>query len=118
MPTTNHSVVSKDRAGLTYAIQIGKSIDVGLIIQRSILKALKTPKAGLPHPHLVFELCKATGVQWVKGEELLHPKRAIDNETFDVYKMTTGDSEVGPSVLAKPRTTTQRLTDLEEQDIC
>ena len=63
MPTTNHSAISKDRAGLIYAIQMGKSIDVGLIIQRSILKALKTPKTGLPHPHLVFELCKATEVQ-------------------------------------------------------
>ena len=84
IPTTNHNAVSKDRAGLTYAIQIDKSIDVGLIIQRYILKALKTPKAELPHPHLVFELCKAAGVQWVEGEELLHPKGAIDNKTFDV----------------------------------
>ena len=74
MPTTNHSAVSKDRAGLTYAIQVGKSIDVGMIMQKSILKALKTPKVGLPHPQLVVELCKATGVQWVEGEELLHPK--------------------------------------------
>ena len=76
---------------------------------------MKTPKAGLPHPHLVFKLCKEVRVQWVEGEELLHPKRAIDNKTFDVYKMTAGDSEVGPSTLAKPRTSTQRLTNLEEQ---
>ena len=115
MPTTNHSVVSKDRAGLTHAIQIGKSIDVGLIIQRSILKALKTPKAGLPHPHLVFELFKTVRVRWVEGEELLHPKRAINNKIFDVYKMTAGDNEAGPSTPAKPRTSTQRLIDLEEQ---
>ena len=115
MPTTNHSAVSKDRAGLTYAIQIGKSIDVGMIIQRSILKALKTPKVGLPHPHLVFDLCKAAGVQWVEGEELLHPKGEMDNKIFGVYKTTAGDVEAGPSVPAKPRTVTQRLTDLEEQ---
>ena len=89
-------------------------MNVGLIIQRSILKALKTPKAGLPHPHLVFELCKGAGVRWVEGEELLHPKRAIDNKIFDVYKMTAGDNEAGPSTPAKPRTPTQRLTDLEE----
>ena len=105
MPITNHSAISKDRAGLTYAIQIGKSIDVGLIVQRSILKALKTPKAGLPHPYLVFELCKTAGVQWVEGEELLHPKGAIDNKTFDVYKTTAGDSEAGPNIPARPRTT-------------
>ena len=40
MPITNFSAVSKDRVGLTYAIQMGKSIDVGLIIQKSILNAL------------------------------------------------------------------------------
>ena len=79
------------------------------------MKALKTSKAGLPHPHLVFELCKAVGVQWVEGEEFLHPKGAIDNKTFDVYKTTAGDSEARPSILARPRTTSQRLTDLEEQ---
>ena len=86
-----------------------------MIIQRSILKALKTPKVGLPHSHLVFELCKVVGVQWVEGEELLHPKGAIDNKTFDVYKTTVGDVEAGPSIPAKPRTMSQRLTDLEEQ---
>ena len=88
---------------------------MGLIIQRSILKTLKTPKAGLPHPHLVFELCKAAGVQWVEGEKFLHPKGVIDNKTFDVYKTTTGDSETRSSIPAKPHTMSQRLTDLEEQ---
>ena len=109
MPITNFSAVSKDRVGLTYAIQMGKSIDVGLIIQKSILKALKILKAGLPHSHLVFELCKEAGVQWVKGDELLHPKRAIDNKTFDVYKNYVGHTsnsaratEVGPSTPTKP----------------
>ena len=74
MPTTNFSAVAKDRAGLTYAIQMGKSVDVGLVIQRSILNALKIAKAGLPHPHLITELCKRVGVQWGEGEKLLNPK--------------------------------------------
>ena len=51
----------------------------------------------------------------VEGEELLHPKGAIDNKTFDVYKTTAGDVEAGPSIPAKPCTMSQRLTDLEEQ---
>ena len=101
----NFSAVSKDRVGLIYAIQMGKSIDVGLIIQKSILKALKILKAGLPHPHLVFELCKAPRVQWVEGEELLHPNGAIDNKNFDVYKNYVGSSigaiEYRPSTRAK-----------------
>ena len=61
MPTTNFSAVSKDRAGLTYAIKKGKSVDVGLLIQRSILNALKIAKVGLlARPgkslHLLFSL--------------------------------------------------------------
>ena len=48
IPMTNFSIVSKDRADLTYVIQKGKSVDVGLVIQRSILNALKIAKAGLP----------------------------------------------------------------------
>ena len=71
---------------------------------------MKILKVGLPHSHLVFKLCKVVGVWWVEGEELLHPKGAIDNKTFDVYKnyvgSSAGDSEVGPSTLAKPRTLT------------
>ena len=46
---------------------------------------------------------------------MLHPKGAIDNKTFDVYKMTARDSEVRPSIPTKPRTPTHRLNDLEEQ---
>ena len=67
-------------------------------------------------------MCKKVGVQWVEGEKLLHPKRATDNKTFDVYKNYadyTGSSarasEVGPSTLTKPRTPTQRMNGLEEQ---
>ena len=53
---------------------MGKSVDVGLVIHRSILNALKIVIVGLPHPHLITELCKRVGVQWEKGEALLHLK--------------------------------------------
>ena len=104
MPTTNFSAISKDKAGLTYAIQKGKSVDVGLVIQRSILNALKIAKAGLPHPHLIIDLCKKVGVQWGEGEELLHPKWAINDKSLDVYKVYfevggtsgAGSSSAGP----------------------
>ena len=62
MPTTNFSAVTKEKAGITYAIQKGKTLDVDLVIQRSISNALKIKKAGLPHPHLITDLCKADGV--------------------------------------------------------
>ena len=53
MTTTNFSAMTKDRARLTYAIHKGKSVDVGLVIERSISNALKIKKVGLPHPHLI-----------------------------------------------------------------
>ena len=48
MPTTNISVVAKDKVGLTYAIQMGKSVGVGLVIP--ILNALKIAKARPVYP--------------------------------------------------------------------
>ena len=74
MPTTNFSVVAKDGVGFTYFIQKGKSVDVSLVIQMSILNALKIKKVGFPYPHLITNLCKATRVKWKEGEKLLHPK--------------------------------------------
>ena len=121
MPTTNFSAVSKDRAGLTYAIQKGKSMDIGLVIQRSILNALKIAKAGLPHPHLIINLCKRAGVQWGEGEELLHPKWVIIDKTLDVYKSYAGgegtsgagSSSAGPVSPAKHKSSQQRMIDME-----
>ena len=82
-----------------------------MVIQRFILNALKILKAGLPHPHLVFELCKSTRVKWIEGRELLHLKRAIDNKIVDVYKnyaegtsSSVGANDVGLSIPAKPHT--------------
>ena len=123
MPTTNFSAVSKDRAGLTYAIQKGKSVDVGLVIQRFILNALTIAKAGLPHPHLITDLCKRAGVQWGEDEELLHPKWAINDKSLDVYKSYAGgegtsgarSSSAGPVSLAKHKSSQQRMMDMEAQ---
>ena len=63
MPTTNFSAMAKDRASLTYAIQMGKFVDVGLVIHSSILNAQKIAKIGLPYPHLITKLCKRVEVQ-------------------------------------------------------
>ena len=123
MPTTNFNAVSKDRAGLTYAIQKGKSVNVGLVIQRSILNALKIAKAGLPHPLLIIDLCKEAWVQWGKGEELLHPKWAINDKSLDVYKVYSGGegtngagfSLAGPVSPTKHKSSKQRMIDIEAQ---
>ena len=119
----HNSAVSKDRAGLTYAIQKGKSMDVGLVIQRSILNSLKIAKVGLPHPHLITDLCKRAGVQWGESEKLLHPKWTINDKTLDVYKVYAsgegtsgaGSSSAGHVSLAKHKSSQQRMMDMEAQ---
>ena len=60
-PTTNFSVVIKSQAALIYAIQEGLKIDVDLVIQHSIIHGFEQ---GLPHPHLILELCRNAGVKW------------------------------------------------------
>ena len=62
MPTTNFNIVANDIVGITYAIQVGKTLDVGLVIQMFIANALKIKKVGLSHPHLITDLCKVVGV--------------------------------------------------------
>ena len=118
MPTTNFSAISKDKAGLTYAIQKGKSVDVGLVIQRFILNALKIAKTRLPHPHLITDLCKKEGGE---DEKLLHPKWVINDKSLDVYKVYFGGertsgagfSSVGLISLAKHKSSKQRMIAIE-----
>ena len=58
----------------------------------------------------------------MEGEELLHSKGVIDNKIVYVYKNyaegagnSTRASDAGPSTSAKPRSLTQRMSDLETQ---
>ena len=73
-PTTNVSAVMKSRAALVYAIIEGMKIDVGLVIQHSIIHGFEQGIQGFPYPHLITELCRNAGVKWNKKEEVCAPK--------------------------------------------
>ena len=62
-PTTNVSAVMKSRAALVYAILEGMKIDVGLVIQHSIIHGFEQGIQGFSHPHLITDLCRDTGVK-------------------------------------------------------
>ena len=59
--TANHEC---SRAALVYAIIEGMKIDVGLVIQHSIIHGFDQGIQGFLHPHLITEMCKNAGVKW------------------------------------------------------
>lgn len=70
MPCTHIIDVTKERVVLLYCLVQGKQMDVGYIIERSILRALEGgTTGGLPHPSLICALCDKVGVKW-KSEEM------------------------------------------------
>ena len=74
LPSGNTSDVTKRRAILNYVIFKGFTIDVGKIIERSILATLEGKRiAGLGHPSLIYQLCLQKGVEASDREEVLHP---------------------------------------------
>ena len=94
-PTTNVSAVMKSRVALVYAIIEGMKIDVGLVIQHSIIHGFDQGIQGFPHPHLITELCKNDGVKWNQKEEVRAPKEVTDDSV--VVKIQSD------SVKAEPR---------------
>ena len=82
----------KNRAALVYAILKKKKLDIGLIIQNSIIHEFQTTIQGFAHPHLITELCQQERVKWNKKEKVKGPKVVIDNNL--VFKIRDGDSEV------------------------
>ena len=69
MPTMNFSLMINEREALIHAIQSDKFIDVGLVIQNSI----------------IYRANSVTMV-WTTGEEVLQPKCVIDNDLGGTIK--------------------------------
>ena len=97
MQVTHFSDVVKDQAELLYEIKTKKSIDIGSVIEQSILQHVKMPNAGLYCPSLIIVLCYKAGVLYDANEELLHPKHVLDNNTFLSIKCWEDNLEPGPS---------------------
>ena len=108
----------KSRAALVYAILKSKKIDVGLIIQHSIIHEFKKGIQRYSHPHLIIDLCANHGVKWIAKEEVCKPKSVIDDSV--VVKIYVEDNEpvprpvgIGSSSQARPSTTLARLYQME-----
>lgn len=63
-----------------YCILTGRTVDLGKIIQDSILHAARGKSTiGLPHYALITELCQLEGVTWDQSDgEILKPRAPID----------------------------------------
>ena len=113
MPATNFSVVIKEKAALIYAIQTDKSINVDLVIQNLILHGVNIVAVRLYHPSLITELCKNVGLVWTQDEEVLQPKRVIDNNLVYAIK-DWGDVSVVGASSSRPRAIpTRPITQME-----
>ncbi|XP_073311543.1 uncharacterized protein [Primulina huaijiensis] len=77
-PTEHTTTVIKERAILTFCIMTGRTIDLGQLLQSSMLDyANGNSPSGLLHPSLITALCRNAGVIWDVNEELLKPKNVI-----------------------------------------
>ena len=94
----------KSMAALVYAILEGMKIDVGLVIQQSIIHGFEQGIQGFPHSHLITELCRNAEVKWNQKEEVCAPKGIIDDaivvkiqsDTVEVLPRPVGPSQPWP----------------------
>ena len=114
--STNVSAVMKSRAALVYAIIEGMKIDVGLVIQHSIIHGFEQGIQGFPHPHLITDLGRNAGVKWNKKKEVRTPKRVIDDAV--VVKIQSDNAEVEPRPAGpsqpRPGTVHDRINHMEQ----
>ena len=69
-PSKHVSTVRQDRALLLYALVKGCELDVGKIIQESILDYVENNSSGnIPHPALIILLCIKGGIEVEEEEE-------------------------------------------------
>ena len=54
-------------------------MDVGLVIQNSILHGFEIGIQSFAHPHLIIELCHNAKVKWTSNEEVSASKGVIDD---------------------------------------
>lgn len=98
LPSSNTSEVTKERAILNYAIFRGFSIDVGKIIEQSILDTIQgTTTGGLGHPSLIYDLCQQVGIPTTANEEIQHPKSVITRKKIESYKANAQRPTTAPT---------------------
>ena len=78
----NFGTVNLAYNNLIRAIVSRDSINVGRIIQNSIVKSMNSTQLGFYHPPLIIEICRAAGVRIIKNEEMLPPLHIENNVEF------------------------------------
>ena len=75
MPSKHLSTMRRDKAILLYALLKGYKINVGKIIEKSILSYSKSKYRGMiPHPATIMRLCIQGGVEEEWGIEETYPR--------------------------------------------
>ena len=75
MPSKNLSTVRREEAILLYALLKGYNINVGKIIEKSILSYFESKCRGMiPHPAIITRLCNQGGVEEEWGIEETYPR--------------------------------------------
>ena len=76
--SSNYSRVTKERAVLNYAIFKCLSVDIGRVIQSSILHITKgSTIASLGHLSLIYELCRPADVPTRLRVVVVHPEDTL-----------------------------------------
>ena len=96
----------KSRVALVYAILERMKIDVGLVIQHSIIHGFEQGIQGFSHPHLITELCRNARVKWNQKEEVCAPKGIIDDVVVVKIQSDTVEVLPRPAGPSQPRSGT------------
>ncbi|KAJ8615723.1 hypothetical protein MRB53_035095 [Persea americana] len=93
---------------------------LNLSSKHSILHGINEDNAGLYHPSLITDLCKAAGVVWSKGEEIQQPKWIIYAKLIEAMEDNDEDPGAGSGSAAhamptQPSTMQARKAALEAQ---
>ncbi|PON36696.1 hypothetical protein PanWU01x14_326310 [Parasponia andersonii] len=78
LPSNSYNGVTKERVILNYAILTGLTVDVGKVIQNSILHIARgSTVIALGHSTLIYELCRQVDVPTHPREVAVYPKVAL-----------------------------------------
>ena len=103
LPTKHFATIDIHCANLIRAIesQDCETINVGRVIQNSIMRSVQNTQLGFYHGHLITELCRCAGVRIRSNEEVLQPMHVIDRNTIARFQKPQparpAQSEAGPS---------------------
>ena len=82
LPTTHKSVVTRDQAIMNWCIQTGKPVNWGKIVHDIIWYAVQGDGgSGYPFPHLITDMCAASGVVVTSEMRIMPPYSPIIDET-------------------------------------